>query len=496
MIRAVLALLLLAPLAGAADTIRLRVYHTNDVHGWIMSRPDKIQTNRLVGGAAALASLISKDAGPKLVLDGGDWWQGTPEGSLTKGEAVADMFNAIGYDAVAIGNHEYDNGWEELQALVAKLKMPALSANTYLADGKRAPWARPWVVKEVAGVKIGIFGLTTPHMQRLVKPAAIKGLDFRSEVDAARESVKALKKAGATVIIAVTHLGLKGPTQEYEGDQRLAREVDGIDLVVGGHTHTFLTRALRGEKGALIVQAGQYLTKVGRTTLEIDPKTRKVTASSDELLDLWPDSVGEDPAVKAIVGRHAEAVGRIFETVLATSTALLGREPDRENALGGWMTDCFRETMGTDAAVINGGGIRAELPAGPVTMRSLFNVMPFENYMVKLTLKGADVRDLLDHGVGMGKIIQISGAVVEYHRPAEPGKRLASVAVAGAPLDPDRSYTVATMDFLLSGGGFAFKNVVSSEPATLLARDLMNDCARKQGVIAPPRMGRLKHKEN
>lgn len=275
MIRILSALLLLASAASAAEPVKIRVYHTNDVHGWIMARPDKFQTNRLVGGAAALASLISKDEGPKLVLDAGDWWQGTPEGSLTKGEAVADVFNAIGYDAVVIGNHEYDDGADSLRALIGKIKVPVLSANTYGADGKLVPWVRPSILKEVAGVKVGIFGLTTTNMRRLAFPKNIAGLDFRREVDVAREQVKALKRQGATVIIAVTHIGLEVEGSKHEGDQTLAREVPGIDLIVGGHSHTFLTRPVQGENGTLIVQAGQYLQKAGRATLEIDPATKR-----------------------------------------------------------------------------------------------------------------------------------------------------------------------------------------------------------------------------
>ncbi len=493
---ALIAVLALATRASAAEPIKIRVYHTNDVHGWIMPRPDKFQTGRLIGGAAAFAALVGKETGPKLVLDGGDWWQGTPEGSLTKGDAVAEVFNAVGYDAIVIGNHEYDDGQDSLRALVGKMKMPVLSANTFGADGKLVPWARPWIVKEVGGVKIGILGLTTPQMRRLARNKDIAGLDFRSEVDSALIAVKALKKEGATVIIAVTHLGLKGETQEYEGDQRLARDVPGIDLIVGGHTHTFLNRAIRGENGTLIVQAGSYLVKAGRTTLEIDSKTKTVTASYDELIELWPDRVGEDPAVKAIVDRRMADAGKMFETVIATAPALMGREADKENALGDWMTDCFRETLGVETALINGGGIRTELAAGPVTLRALFNIMPFDNHMVKLTLKGAALRELFDYGVGMGKIVQVSGVEIEYYRPKPAGKRIAKISVGGAPLDDERVYSIATMDFLLNGGGFNFDHFVSSEPPSGLARDLMGECARKQGMISAPAVGRLKLREN
>jgi 2',3'-cyclic-nucleotide 2'-phosphodiesterase (5'-nucleotidase family) len=493
-----LAVLAFAVSASADEPIKIRVYHTNDVHGWIMPRLDKFQTNRMIGGAAALASLIGRETGPKLVLDAGDWWQGTPEGSLTKGDAVAEVFNAIGYDAITVGNHEYDAGADSLRALIAKMKMPVLSANTFGDDGKPVPWVRPWIVKEVAGVKFGIFGLTTSHMPKLAFKKNIEGLDFRNEVKTARDAVAALKQQGATVIIAVTHIGLEGENQKFQGDKTLASEVPGIDLIVGGHSHTYLNRAIRGENGTLIVQAGSYLVKAGRTTLEIDPKTKTVVSSSDELIELWPDRVGEDPIVKALVAKQTEAVGKIFETVIATAPALMGREPEQENALGDWMSDCYRQTLGTDAALQNGGGIRAEIPAGPVTLRTIFNLMPFDNALVKLNMKGADLRAAFDHGVGIGKIAQVSGANIEYYRPKPAGERIASVTVGGAPLDDAKTYSIATLDFLISGGdGYdVFDRFVSSEATGALARDLLNECARKTGVVAAPATGRLKLRGN
>lgn len=494
------AVLFLAVAAGAADPIKIRIYHTNDVHGWVMPRPDKFQTDRLIGGAAALKSLISRDAGPKLVLDAGDWWQGTPEGSISKGRDVVDVFNAVGYDAIVIGNHEYDAGADNLRALIGKMKMPVLSANTYGEDGKLVDWVRPSIIKEVAGVKIGIFGLTTTGMRRLAFPKNIAGLNFRREIDVAKEQVKDLKRRGATVIVAVTHIGLENDESpnKYEGDKALAKAVDGIDVIVGGHSHTFLSRAIRAENGTLIVQAGNYLAKAGRTTLEIDPKTKTVAASSDELVELWPDRVGEDPEIKALVERQKEAVGKVFETVIATAPALMGREADRENAMGSWMADCYREANGADLAIQNGGGVRAELPAGPVTLRSIFNVMPFDNSTVNLVMKGAVVREALEHGVGMDRIMQVSGAKIVYKRPAPKGERLVSVEIGGAPLDDAKDYRLTTIDFLTNGGdGYTvFDRFVSSEPTGVQARDTLNACARRQGVVAAPPPGRLTRKEN
>ncbi|OGR96625.1 MAG: hypothetical protein A2V88_01885, partial [Elusimicrobia bacterium RBG_16_66_12] len=370
-----LALAAVPSAARAADApahIRIRVYHTNDIHGWIMPRPDKLQPERLVGGAAALASFIGKETGPKLVLDAGDWWQGTPEGSLSKGEAVAEVFNAIGYDALVVGNHEYDSGSADLIALIGKMKAPVLSANTYTADGQRASWVKSWIIKEVAGVKVGIFGLTTTNMPRLAFPKNIEGLKFRREVDEGKEAVRALKRAGAEVVIAVTHIGLEEEGKvRFEGDQTLAREVGGIDLVVGGHSHTTLMRPLRdASNGTMIVQAGCYLVRAGRATLTIDPQTHKVLSSEDELVELRAERVGSDAQVQAIVAKHTEAVGKIFETVIATVTAAMSRETDGESGLGSWMADCYKDWAGADAAFQNGGGIRADVPAGPMTLRT------------------------------------------------------------------------------------------------------------------------------
>lgn len=488
-----------ADAAGPAPIV-IRVYHTNDIHGWIMSRPDKLEPQRLVGGAAALASFIGKETGPKLVLDAGDWWQGTPEGSLSKGEAVADVFNAIGYDALVVGNHEYDSGSADLIALIGKMKAPVLSANTYTADGKHAPWVKTWIVKEVAGVKVGIFGLTTTNMPRLAFSKNIEGLRFRREVDEGKEAVRALKKAGAEVIIAVTHIGLEEEGKgRFEGDQTLAREVGGIDLVVGGHSHTTLMRPLRdATNGTMIVQAGCYLVRAGRATLTIDPKTHKLLSSEDELVELRPERVGSDDAVKAIVARHQEAVGKIFETVIATVTAAMSRESDKESGIGSWMADCYKDWAGVDAAFQNGGGIRADIPAGPMTLRTVFGVMPFDNALVKLKMKGADLRAALDHGVGMARINQIAGPSIVFRRGKPAGERLVSAEIGGAPLDDAKTYTVTALDFIVMGGdGYnAFSKADANEPTGVLARDVLRQCAERQKTVAAPPAGRMKVKED
>jgi 2',3'-cyclic-nucleotide 2'-phosphodiesterase (5'-nucleotidase family) len=442
-----------------------------------------------------MAAYVRKTAGPKLVLDAGDWFQGTPEGALRQGRAIVDVFNVVGYDFVTVGNHEFDNGWQNLEGMLKGLHATAVCANVYGSDGQHAPGFKSWAIKDVGGVKIGIFGLTNTNMKSLAIPENIAGLAFRRGVDEAKEAVAALREAGATVIIAISHLGFEqanGPA--FEGDQTLAAQVGGIDLIVGGHSHTALKEPVRdATHGTLIVQAGSELSRVGEAVLEIDPTTKKVVRSSDRLVDLWPDRTGSDPAAARIVAEMVAEVGRVYDVALATALVDLTRSKDTESSLGDWMTDCGRSWAGSDLALQNGGGIRADILAGPVTLRTLFNVMPFDNKMVKLTMKGKDVRSILEHGAGLVRIVQLSGAEIGLRRKKPSGREVVSLAIGGQPLRDDATYNVTTIDFLAKGGdGYAaFEFADKKEFTETLLRDVLKRCAEKQKRIARPAAGRL-----
>ncbi|HAM35256.1 MAG TPA: hypothetical protein DEB40_06260 [Elusimicrobia bacterium] len=491
-------LALLAVFPAEAANIRLTVLHTNDIHGWIMPRPAAFyekDPKRPIGGAAVLAAYFRKIQGPKLLVDAGDWFLSTPEGAIRQGEGVVEVFNAVGYSALAVGNHEFDYGKKQLSRLIRTSRAPILSANIYRMDGQRDPDFRPWIVTEIGGVRVGLFGLITDRMNRLSFLENIEGLAFRRPIDEAKAAVAALRRQGATVIIALSHLGLeeaKGPY--FEGDQSLSARVDGIDLIVGGHSHTALKEPIRdATHGTLIVQAGSEMSRVGEVELEIDPETKKVVKSAGRLVDLWVDEIGSDPGVEKAVEKLTQEVGHIYDVVIATAAAALTRNKDGESSLGDWMTDCERSWAKTDLALQNGGGIRADIAAGPVTLRHIFDVMPFDNHVAKLALKGRDVRAMLDHGVGMARMAQISGAEVTYRRKASPGKRVASITVKGKPLADDASYTVATVDFLAQGGdGYTvFEFSQSKEFTKTLLRDVLKLCAQKESLIRPPAAGRL-----
>lgn len=500
--KTLLALAVLALCAAPARAFDLTIVHTNDIHGWIMPRPSRDDAKKMVGGAAALTAFYKAQPGPKLLLDGGDWFQGTPEGTLSKGQVSVDIFNAVPYDAVVIGNHDFDMAQPRLRELVSQLKMPVLDSNIYdEKTGKRVPYVTPWIVRDINGVKVGLYGLTTTNMRNLTFPENIEGLKFRGEIKAAREAVKALKKAGATVIIQIDHVGYEEPTMaKYVGEQTIAREVKGIDLIVGGHSHTFLHKPYFDPKnGTMIVQDGSYLSTAGLATLTIDEKTKKVTAKKAELVELDIAKYGEDPAVKAIVDSETAKVSAVYDVVIATSQAFLKRSRDGESTLGDWMTDCEREWAGgADLGIQNAGGIRADLRQGPVTLRDIFSIMPFDNYVVKLDMDGGLVRDMLDHGVDKTKgLVQQSGAVLAFDREAPAGKRLCSADIGGQPLDNKKLYKVVTIDFLVKGGdGYTpFGRAEKKEMTRVLLRDVLAQCARRQQTIPEPTGGRLRAQE-
>lgn len=485
-----------------AENVKIAVYHTNDIHGWIMARPAAFYAAnpaRLIGGASALAKVYRADKGPKLLLDSGDWFQGTPEGTLTKGGAVAEIFNALAYDAVQVGNHDFDMGEENLKALVKKIKVPVLGGNVYnVKDHSRVDYLTPWIVKEVGGVKVGLFGLLTTNMSRLTFAKNFAGLEFRREVDEAKDAVKALRAQGCQVIIALTHVGFESPSGgAFEGDQTLASQVEGIDLIVGGHSHTALRKPVRDATyGTLIVQTGSMLTAVGRVELLVDRESKRVVYSTGALMDLWIDETGQDEKIEEVVRRQSEEVGKAFDVVLATAAAMLARagHGGGESSLGDWMTDCSRDWSKTDIAFQNSGGIRADMPAGPVTLRTIFNIMPFENYLVSLRMSGKLIREVLERGLGAGKsTIQVSGLQVSYNKDKPGGERVVAVTVAGQPLKAEAVYSVSALDFMVKGGdGFtAFDRAEKKEFSDVLMRDVLGWCAERQPLISPAPLNRL-----
>jgi len=493
-----LALLLLAALRVSADDaapLRLTLLHTNDLHGQLDPLPASparaVLKDRAAGGFAHLASMVravrrevAEHGGSLLLCDAGDVFSGSPIGNETRGEAVVDAMNALGYDAVAVGNHEFDCGLDNLLRLAARAKAPWLAAN--LSGGGRdlAP-IRPYVVLTPPRTpcRVLVIGLITPTTPAITGPGATGSARFSDPAAVAR---RVIAEVDADLVIVLSHLG-------RDDDRALAKEVDGIDVILGGHSHTPVNETVNG---VAILQTHSRGISLGRLDLALDPDDFAVLEAKGRLLEVDPSATEPDPAVAAAIAPHAEKLSRTLEEVVGTLAAPLHRRRGLESSpVGNWMADVIRRA-GDDAQVgiTNKGGIRCDLEAGPVTYEDVYRLMPFDNVVVTMDLRGRRLRALIerhcapDHAPGL----EWSGLRVVVE-PRKGGAFPVAIEVGGKPLEDDAEYRVATNSFLAAGGdGFVeFRDGTDPVVGRRWLRDLLADDLRAHSPLTPPPEARL-----
>ncbi len=444
---------------GSAATVRatrpaprLRIIATNDFHGALESRPDA--TGRLRGGAAYLATAIARagegcvsPACETVILDGGDEFQGTPASNLAFGRPVVDIFNALGYAAGAVGNHEFDWGQDSLRARMRDARYALLAANVRYADGRDVPWIRDDTLITRGAIRIGVVGVATLLTPTTTRASNVADLRFVDPVPVVDSLARRLRARGADFVVVVAHdgafcdrdgaTGCKGEIVEFA--RRLREPVDAI---VSGHTHSLVSTAVNGIP---IVQSRSSGTAFG--VIDLGPD-----GSRTRVYDVLPDSLAPDAAIAAKVQRAVAAVAPVVDRPVATIAVDLVREGN-QHPLGNLIADAMRAEGRADLAVMNNGGIRANLRAGQATYGSLFEVQPFANVLYRFTLSGTALRAYLEKLVGKRLNVHLSGAVVTYDSTAAAGSRVREVRLAdGRALQPDGEYTLVLNDFLATGG--------------------------------------------
>lgn len=460
---------------GDAQIHHLVVLHTNDTHG----HPVKFFKHPApdVGGLPARATIVKRirEQNDKvLVLDGGDLNTGRPESNLFRARPDIEGYNYIGYDAMVLGNHEFDNPPQVLKEQMELAKFPFLSANVRTKEGNLL--TLPYIIRDFDGFKVAIFGLTTRSTEFLVHPENIKGLVFEDEIEAAREIVPKLRKK-ADLVIALVHLGIYDSAGK--GSKRLASEVSGIDLIVDGHTHTKLDGPVvvtnpKSDHKTLIVQAWEWGLVLGRVDLfvqsdrvidyefqaiPINLKRAEKQADGTKVYHFINEEIPEDPELLALLEPYVvEADSLLSEAVgHAAATFFVKDVREKETPLGNLIADSmlwYTKYLGADFALQNGGGIRADLPKGPITKGTIHTTLPFDNSVVVLTLKGSTVRELCDYmatiSSGEGAFPQVSSGLSLTIDNL--GKRCKKILINGKPLNVNRSYKVATNSYLAAGG--------------------------------------------
>ncbi|SHH32154.1 bifunctional UDP-sugar hydrolase/5'-nucleotidase [Thermosipho atlanticus] len=428
---------------------KVTIFHINDTHGhaWTFSE----YKNPNIGGFAVIASIIDKERAVNpnvLFLHAGDLNTGVPESDLLN--ALPDIFvlNRMKLTAMAVGNHEFDKDRSVLEYQMSIAKFPFLSANIY-KNGK--PFFTPYIIKNVGGVKVAIFGLTTEETA-ILEPLYSSDLEFRNAIEVAKELVPKLR-AEADVVVALTHLGMG---MEHEGDyttsEQLAQAVDGIDVIIDGHSHTKLAKA-KVINNTIIVQAWEWGKILGK--LELDVENGKIANWNWTPIPVKLEGNEEALYVKVPLDIFAKMGSEKLDTVIGETKILLDGERAHvrsgDTNLGHLITDAMLWKTGAEIALQNGGGIRASIKPDKITIRDILTVLPFGNTVYVLKLKGSELLKVLEYAAtipeGKGAFLHVAGLTWKSE-----GGKVTEVLVNGKPLDPNKIYLVATNNYMAGGG--------------------------------------------
>lgn len=472
---ALAALAVTAPAAQAAPppkaephsqrTVEVQILGLNETHGQLV--PLK-RAGRPAGGAATLAAYLRREEAenPKrtLILDSGDFMQGPPISSFFEGASTVEAFNAIGVDGVAVGNHEFDYGQDALQARIGEADFPFLAVNVRDArTGEQPKGIEPYAIEKLNGVKVGVIGVANPDTKNVTLPAATEGLEFldvAASAKAVNAAVAELRRKKVETIVVAAHQGLTAP-----GEGALVELVNGfsreVDVVLGGHLSSEFNTVVNEIP---VVQPFGNTRGYADVVLTVDRKTKDVVASDVQLDTTYVDEITPDAEVAAIVKRYEDQLSEALDKVVGTTSTAIARFYDGESEMGNFVTDAMRtQGSGVDFAFTNAGGLRAEIDAGPITLREIFTVLPFNNTLVLMDLTGAQVRRVLEEGTGIRPgptgapvnrgIVQVSGLKWAFEAGAPFGSRVTSVTLPdGTPIDPNATYRIATNNFMAAGG--------------------------------------------
>lgn len=488
--------LVLAPWANAAGKTAATILFFNDIHGYL--EPFTIKTDQgrsEVGGVARMMTLIKsiKTANQNrnvttLVLIAGDILQGTPMSTIFKGRPDVACFNAMGVDAMTVGNHEFDFGFDNFMTLKKEARFPFLSANiAYKASGQLvcAPFKSFPLSKTVA---LTVIGITTADLATTTKPGNVKDLSVLDAVKSVRKAFVQVKHLGPVVLLSHSR---------HKTDRAIAKAVPGLAAIIGGHDH-ILMQPLRKVGNVPILQAFEKGRYLGRIDMIVDEVTKIGRLDAFAYLPV-DNKLAADPQVAAIVKHYNEKLGARFKEVVGKADVFLDARRQQvryvETNLGNFVADIVRANTGADIALINSGAVRCSINAGAITLNDIYKTIPFSNEIVLMKLSGADIRQMLKRALRGtradedGGFLQVSGLWFTVQ-----GKAATSVQTGNdrAPLENDRIYKVALTDFMAEGGDDYV--LLAGRPlhkTGLPLRELLVETIRAGSPLSPKTEGRI-----
>ncbi|MBR5913445.1 MAG: bifunctional metallophosphatase/5'-nucleotidase [Selenomonadaceae bacterium] len=439
------------------NAAELVILHTNDIHARVLNTDDYGKSMGFAEMVAGIKKLKSQNL-DSLWLDAGDTLHGMPAINISNGSNMLNLLNIAGLNAMTLGNQEFNYGIDTLINLTKKAKFDVLASNLVYRSNDKLIFKPYKIYKMPDGLRVGVFGLTTPETQIIARPTLVRGINFLNPVEIAKDMVKEMRPK-CDVLIALTHLGI----DEHAAftSIRLANEVDGIDLIVDGHSHTVLPSGLT-INNTLIVQTGWHAYNLGKTTITLDGK--KIINKKAELLDA--DAIKKiaptpDKNVAAAITKMERENKKLLDQVIAQNDKTMSVDittmRTQETEFGDLVTDAFRWKTGADCAVINGGGVREGLLEGNVTKGDVMKVFPFGNQLQRVEVQGSVIREMLEHSVSQypdafGAFLHVSGIKFTFSPENTVGSRVGDIYIGNEPLNENLIYTMATSDFLIEGG--------------------------------------------
>lgn len=501
----------------ASADYALTILHTNDFHARFepISKYDsgcseeKNVGGKCFGGSARMMTALSdarKRTNNAILVDGGDQFQGTLFYTYYKGKLAAEMMNQMGYDAMTVGNHEFDDGPEVLRGFMDAVDFPVLMSNADVSGEKMLSGVlQKSSVIERGGEKLGLIGLTPQDTDELASPGP--NIVFTDPVHAVQGEVDKLTQMGVNKIIVLSHSG-------YNVDKRVAAETTGVDVIVGGHSNTYLSNTSDRAKGpyptmvgdTAIVSAYAYGKYLGELNVTFNDAGEIIEVAGEPLI--MDASVSEHEGTKARIAEAAQPLEEIRNKVVADTAEAIDGSKDvcraGECPMGNLVADAMLERVrdqGVQIAIQNGGGLRASIDAGEVTMGEVLTVLPFQNTLSTFQVTGATVVAALENGVsqvedGGGRFPQIAGMSFAFD-PAKPaGERVSDVMVAGAPIDTEKLYGLVSNNYVRNGGD-GYKMFRQAQNAYDFGPDLADVTAEflaAKGPYSPYLDGRISQK--
>lgn len=373
--------------AEPLDDVVITIAHTNDIH----ARNSYDEYNRTIGFPKM--KTILNNIGADLVLDAGDLFHGQAFATVENGESIARLVNAVGYDAMTPGNHDWNYGQEQLLKLEQIAGIPVMAGNVVKNSNEKF-FNTDYMVKDVDGVKVGVFGVIDPMVYSSTNPALMQGIKYTDMYEYANRIVDELKPQ-CDVIVCLSHM---------VDHETFAKQVQDVDLLICGHLHVEMSEQV-GD--TLIVETGEYMHNIGEVQLTYSKSGKKLVSKEAGLISFEDaQQTAEDPEIKALVDEINGGQAEILNEVVGSTPVNLDGEKYHvrafETNLGRVVTDTYLYETGADIAFENGGGIRSSIEAGDITKRDVVNVAPFGNIIVTKQVSGQDILDILESSIDLG----------------------------------------------------------------------------------------------